>query len=235
MENQTSIFTRVNGWASQSGAINLGQGFPDHAPPALLLDAVSEALQENYYQYVPSFGLLGLRNQISTIWKDDFGLSLNPETQITVAAGATQALHDAISSIVQGGDEVLLLDPAYDSYAPVVLQAGAIPVRIPMEFSPLTGFYLNWDRIRDAIGSKTKLWIINNPHNPTGYCLNPSDYKEIDQTMNQNPGLHLLGDEVYAYLVFEGKFRSFWILMIGKNVFWLFIPLVKPIIARDGN
>ena len=209
MENQTSIFTRVNGWASQSGAINLGQGFPDSAPPALLLDAVGEALQENYYQYVPSFGLLGLRNQISTIWKEDFGVNLNPETQITITAGATQALHDAISSLVQAGDEVLLLDPAYDSYAPVVLQVGAIPVRIPMEFSLLSGFYLNWDRIRDAIGSNTKLWIINNPHNPTGYCLNASDYKEIDHIMNQNPGLHLLGDEVYAYLVLEGKFRSF--------------------------
>jgi methionine aminotransferase len=136
-------------------------------------------------------------------------VNLNPETQITITAGATQALHDAISSIVQAGDEVLLLDPAYDSYAPVVLQVGAIPVRIPMEFSLLSGFYLNWDRIRDAIGSNTKLWIINNPHNPTGYCLNASDYKEIDHIMNQNPGLHLLGDEVYAYLVFEGKFRSF--------------------------
>ncbi|MEY3158440.1 MAG: hypothetical protein RLZZ121_1493 [Bacteroidota bacterium] len=209
MENQSSIFTRVNGWASQSGAVNLGQGFPDHAPPALLLDAVKETLQENYYQYVPSFGLMGLRNQISAIWNEDFGLNLDPESQITVTAGATQALHDAISSLVQTGDEVVLIDPAYDSYAPVVQQAGAIPIRIPMEFSLATGFYLNWDRIRKAISSKTKLWIINNPHNPTGYCLHDNDYKEIDQLMDANPGLHLLGDEVYAYLVFENKFRSF--------------------------
>ena len=134
MENQSSIFTRVNGWASQSGAVNLGQGFPDHAPPALLLDAVKETLQENYYQYVPSFGLMGLRNQISAIWNEDFGLNLDPESQITVTAGATQALHDAISSLVQTGDEVVLIDPAYDSYAPVVQQAGAIRYEYPWIF-----------------------------------------------------------------------------------------------------
>jgi methionine aminotransferase len=209
MENINSIFTRVNGWANQSGAINLGQGFPDHAPPVLLLEAVKQALQENHHQYVSSFGLLGLRNQISTVWNEDFGVNLDPETQITVTAGATQALHDAISSLVEVGDEVVLLDPSYDSYAPVVRQAGAIPVRIPMEFSLSTGFYLNWDRIRKAISSKTKLWILNNPHNPTGYCLHSSDYEEINQIMENNPGLHLLGDEVYAYLVFEDKFRSF--------------------------
>ena len=213
MENQTSIFTRVNGWAAQSGAVNLGQGFPDHEPPTLLLKSVHEALQDNYFQYVPSFGLPGLRIQISKIWKDDFGLDLDPDSQITVTSGATQALHDAMTAVLNPGDEVLLLDPAYDSYAPVVLQAGAVPIRIPMEFSSSTGFWLNWERIKSAINPKTKLWIINNPHNPSGYCLSPEDYNEIDSIMNQHSDLRLLGDEVYAYLVFEGKFRS----LLGFN------------------
>ncbi|MFM9143003.1 MAG: aminotransferase class I/II-fold pyridoxal phosphate-dependent enzyme [Bacteroidota bacterium] len=208
MEQQTSIFTRVNAWAAQSGAVNLGQGFPDHHPPELLLSSVQEALRENYYQYVPSFGLLGLRQQIARIWEEDFAISLDFNTQITVTAGATQALHDATVSILSPEDEVLILDPSYDSYAPVVRSVGAVPVRVPMNFSPELGFSLDWERIRASIGPKTKLWIINNPHNPSGYTWSSADFQEVELIMNDYPDLFVLGDEVYAYLAFDPLFKS---------------------------
>lgn len=217
MDQQTSIFTRVNAWAAQSGAVNLGQGFPDHQPPALLLAAVQEALQENYYQYVPSFGLMGLRQQIARIWQEDFGVFLDQNTQITVTAGATQALHDAIVSVLAPGDEVLILDPAYDSYAPVVRSVGAVPVRVAMDFNPEYGFSLDWNRIRDAINDKTKLWLINNPHNPSGYCWSEEDFKAVESILEEYQGLYVLGDEVYAYLVFESPFKSLLTLKNNQN------------------
>lgn len=205
---QKSIFTHMNELAQRAGSVNLGQGFPDYQPPSALLESVHAAMHHHAFQYAPSSGSGALCRVLSQLWMDDWGIELEAESEITVTAGATQALGDAVRSLLRPGDEVVLLDPAYDSYAPAVENAGGIPVRIPLDYSHELGFSLPWDALNDRIHSKTRLMILNHPHNPTGLVCQAEDYTKLEQLMAKHPQLHLLGDEVYAYMVYEGSFHS---------------------------
>lgn len=209
MNINKSIFTYINELALRYGAVNLGQGFPDHEPPQHLIESVHKALESSSFQYFPSAGLLPLREIISEILFKDWNVHIDPDTEITITAGATQGLADAIRSQVCAGDEVILVDPSYDSYAPVIESFGARCVRVPMKYGVDKGFEMNWELLEQKVTTKTKLIILNNPHNPSGYLMNPLDYHFMDDLMSRNPHLHLLGDEVYAHIVFEGSFHTF--------------------------
>ena len=199
----------MNELALLHNAVNLGQGFPDHNPPQGLIDAVHHALEDSAFQYFPSSGYPALREQISTMFAMDSSIQVDPVSEITVTAGATQGLADAIRSLLGSGDEVILVDPSYDSYAPVVLSTGASLCRIPMHYDVVGGFSMDWQRISDSITDATKLLILNNPHNPSGYLMNDLDHQNLEALMEKHSHLYLLGDEVYAHIVFEGSFHSF--------------------------
>ncbi len=209
MTLKQSIFSHMNELSLLHNAVNLGQGFPDHEPPPGLIEAVRHSLDNSFFQYFPSFGFLALREQISTMFTQDWSVQVDPGSEITITAGATQGLADAIRSMVGSGDEVILVDPSYDSYAPVIQSTGARCVRIPMIYNVFSGFTMDWQRISDSISKATKLLILNNPHNPCGYLMNSKEHKILEGLMENNPQLHLLGDEVYAHIVFEDSFRSF--------------------------
>ena len=199
----------MNELALLHNAVNLGQGFPDHHPPQGLIDAVHRSLEDSVFQYFPSSGYTALRDQISRMLAQDYSIKVDPTSEITVTAGATQGLADAIRSLVGTGDEVILVDPSYDSYAPVIQSMGAKLCRIPMLYNVGVGFSIDWQRISDSISKSTKLLILNNPHNPSGYLMNGSDHHHLELLMEKHEQLYLLGDEVYAHIVFEGSFRSF--------------------------
>jgi methionine aminotransferase len=209
MTLKQSIFSHMNELALLHNAVNLGQGFPDHHPPQGLIDAVHRSLEDSVFQYFPSLGYPPLRDQISRMLAQDYSIKVDPSSEITVTAGATQGLADAIRSLVGTGDEVILVDPSYDSYAPVIQSMGAKLCRIPMLYNVGVGFSIDWQRISDSITKSTKLLILNNPHNPSGYLMNSSDHHHLEILMEKHEQLHLLGDEVYAHIVFEGSFRSF--------------------------
>jgi len=209
MALKQSIFSHMNELALLHNAVNLGQGFPDHDPPKGLIDAVHRSLEDSAFQYFPSSGYPALRDQISGMLALDDSIQVDPISEITVTAGATQGLADAIRSLVGTGDEVILVDPSYDSYAPVILSTGAKLCRISMLYDVDEGFSMDWQRISDSINKSTKLLILNNPHNPSGYLMNGSDHYHLQTLMEKHSQLNLLGDEVYAHIVFEGSFRSF--------------------------
>ena len=204
-----SIFSHMNELALCHGAVNLGQGFPDHQPPQGLIEAVHKALDTSAFQYFPSVGLPALRNVVSNILIQDWSVQVDPTTEITITAGATQGLADAIRSIIGIGDDVVLVDPSYDSYAPVIESTGARCIRVPMGYDIEKGFSIDWERIEQSILNTTKILILNNPHNPSGYLMNKIDYEFLYNIMEKHPQLHLLGDEVYAYIVFDQPFHTF--------------------------
>ena len=199
-EAGTSIFAVMSALAQQHGAINLAQGFPNFAPPQRLLDLVGEAIQAGHNQYAPMPGLLVLREAIARKIQMSYGVRPDPATEITVTAGATQGLFCAIQAVVHRGDEVILLEPAYDSYLPSVLLAGGVPVSIPLR-SP--EFRVDWDEVRARITPRTRLIITNNPHNPVGKIFRPEDMAALKDIVLGHD-LLLLSDEVYEHLVFDG-------------------------------
>lgn len=196
----TSIFAVMSALAQQHNAINLAQGFPNFEPPQRLKDLVGQAIQEGHNQYAPMPGLPMLREAISNKIQLSYGVRLDPGTEITVTAGATQALFCAIQAVVHPGDEVILLEPAYDCYLPTVLLAGGIPVSVPLR-SP--DFKVNWDQVRAKVTSRTRLIITNNPHNPLGKVFRAEDMEALKDIVLKND-LLLLSDEVYEHLVFDG-------------------------------
>jgi methionine aminotransferase len=206
---QQSIFTHMNDLALRYGAVNLGQGFPDHNPPPELIEAVRQSLETPSFQYFPSFGLPALRNAVSNAFARDWSVELDPESEITITAGATQGLADAFRSIAGVGEDIVLVDPSYDSYAPVIDSIGARCIRVPMGYGVQTGFRMDWDRIEQCLSKQTKILVLNNPHNPSGYLMNSKDYQILEGIMEKYPRLYLLGDEVYAHIVFDAPFCTF--------------------------
>jgi len=196
----TTIFTVMSALAAEHGAINLGQGFPDFSPPARLLEALTRAIEDGHNQYPPMTGIASLREAIARKTRRVYGHAPDPEREITVTSGATEALFNAIHAVAGAGDEVLVLDPAYDSYAPAIALAGARAIHVPLH--PRT-FAPDWQRIADAVTAKTRLLIINNPHNPTGAILSTDDIAALTELLNTH-GLWLLSDEVYEHIVFDG-------------------------------
>jgi methionine aminotransferase len=197
----TTIFTVMSQLATEHGAINLSQGFPDFPAPAGLLDRVTHHLRAGHNQYAPMSGLPALRGQIARKTLALYGRSVDPDSDVTVTSGATEALFCAIEAVVQPGDEVLCLDPAYDSYDPAIRLAGGRAVHIPLQEPD---FSVDWDRVRSAITPHTRLLILNSPHNPTGAVLSARDITALTEIV-RNTRLLLLSDEVYEHIIFDGR------------------------------
>ena len=172
--------------ANEYKAINLSQGFPDFPVDAELISLVNKAMQEGYNQYAPMPGLLGLKEGISNSILQTYNKIINAESEITVTSGATEALFAAISVVINHGDEVIMFDPAYDSYEPAVILNNGIPVRIPLTFPD---FRINWDEVKNAVNKKTKLIILNSPNNPAGTIISEDDIKELKEIVSKKKWL----------------------------------------------
>ena len=195
----TTIFTVMSALASEQGALNLSQGFPDFDGPEALLQAVNAHMRSGQNQYPPMAGVAALREAIAAKVSDLYELACNADTEITVTAGATEALFCAIAAVVHAGDEVIVLDPAYDSYDPVIRLQGAVPVHVPL-LAPT--YRIDWDRIDAAITANTRLLILNSPHNPTGMVMDENDIAALS-ALCAKYDIYLIGDEVYEHMVFD--------------------------------
>ncbi len=201
----TTIFTVMSKLAAEHGAINLSQGFPDFEPPERLLDLATEHMHKSGRgvgnQYAPMAGLAELRIAVAEKVADYYGAhSVSPDTDITITAGGTEALFCAIQALVRRDDEVVLLDPAYDSYEPAVELAGGRAVHVPLR---RPGFGIDWQRLRDALSARTRLLILNFPHNPSGATLGPADLAQLASLL-RGTNTFVLADEVYEHMVFDG-------------------------------
>jgi methionine transaminase len=196
-----SIFAVMSKMAADHNAINLSQGFPDFNCSDELLDLVSFYQKKGFNQYAPMQGVKSLRDEISKKTEYLYGKKYDPETEITITAGATQALFTAISTIVRKNDEVILLEPAYDSYAPSVIVNGGIPVFIPLTDQE---FRIDFEKIRAAINERTRLLIINFPQNPAGSIITGDDIKQLEELVSDKD-IFIISDEVYEHIVFDDK------------------------------
>lgn len=197
----TTIFTVMSGLAAQHNAINLGQGFPDFSMDEALMDEVTRVMKEGFNQYVPMQGYMPLREAIAE--KADFlyNAKIDQANEITITPGGTYAIYTALTTILNPGDEVIVFEPAYDSYIPNIEVNGAVAVRIPLDFPSYT---INWNEVRRRINSKTKAIIINSPHNPTGSILTEEDLKSLASIV-EGTNIFIISDEVYEHLVFDQK------------------------------
>lgn len=196
----TTIFTVMSALAAEHDAINLSQGFPDFDAPAELLSAVQHYLTHGYNQYPPMAGVPLLRQAVAQKLIDSYDLTADPDTEVTITAGATEALFCAIAAVVQSGDEVVVFDPAYDSYDPVIRLQGARPIHVPLSAPDFT---VDWQRVEEAINERTRLLIVNTPHNPTGSVWSAQDMQRL-AALAQHHGFFVLGDEVYEHIIFDG-------------------------------
>lgn len=197
----TTIFTVMSQLAAEHGAVNLGQGFPDFAVPQRLVDELDRAMRAGHNQYAPMTGVAPLRQAIAEKVLRCYGRPVDPDTEITVTSGATEALFNAIHAVVRPGEEVIVLDPAYDSYEPAIDLAGARAVHVPLD--PRT-FAVDWDRVRAAVTPKTRLLIVNSPHNPSGAMFDEADIRALAALL-EGTGIYLISDEVYEHIVFDGR------------------------------
>ena len=221
----TTVFTVMSSLAQQYNAINLGQGFPDFDMPQLLIDAVSKAMNDGNNQYAHTNGLPLLRQRIAGKYKKLYNAGINPETEITVTPGATYAIYTALTAILNAGDEVIVFEPAYDSYVPNILVNGATPVFVSLHHP---GYSIDWKNVKEKISAKTRAIIINSPHNPTGSILSENDMRQLAELVH-GTNIIIISDEVYEHLVYDGKQhqsvlnfpellkRSFAVFSVGKT------------------
>jgi len=200
----TSIFTVMSRMALDYGAINLSQGFPDFSIDRKIIDLVHRFMLEDHNQYAPMLGMPALRSIIADVIKRSFNSDVNPETEITITSGATEAIYAVIAAFVTPGDEVIVFDPSYDSYNPVIRLNGGIPVHLNLLYP---GFSVDWDLVRSKISSRTRMIIINTPHNPSGAILRESDLKELE-TIALKHNILVLSDEAYERLIFDGNIHQ---------------------------
>ncbi len=200
----TSIFSVMSAMAAQHRAINLSQGFPNFAVDERLTAILQRIATDPIHQYVPTSGYPPLMQKISALINRVYGRAVDPQHELLVTAGATQGIFTIIQALAHPGDEVIMLDPCYDSYDPSVIMAGAIPVHIPLN----DDFLPDWDRINTAVNERTRLIIINNPHNPSGRILRPDDLDALELLLARHPQLTVLSDEVYEFITFENPHLS---------------------------
>lgn len=196
----TTIFTVMSQLAAEHGAINLGQGFPDFPVPQRLVDELDKAMRAGHNQYSMMTGIPALRRAIADKTQRVYGVRPDENAEITVTSGATEAIFNAIHAVVREGEEVIVLDPCYDCYEPAIDLAGARAVHIPLD--PVT-FAPDWNQVRAAITPKTRMLMINSPHNPSGAMLGVDDMNTIANIL-RDTGIWLLSDEVYEHIVFDG-------------------------------
>jgi len=198
----TTIFTVMSALALEKGAVNLGQGFPDFDCDPALIDAVADAMKSGANQYPPMAGVPALREVIAAKIATLYGRNYDPGSEITITAGATQALLTAILCCVHPGDEVIVVEPAYDSYGPAIELAGGKMVPVQMEVGP-NGYAVPWDKLAAAVSAKTRLIMVNSPHNPTGSVLRADDIEALARIV-RGTDILLLSDEVYEHMVYDG-------------------------------
>ncbi|BCG26746.1 aminotransferase [Pseudomonas tohonis] len=197
----TTIFTRMSQLAAETGAINLSQGFPDFSAPAALCDAVARHIGAGHNQYAPMTGLPALRQQVAAKVQAYYGRQVDIDSEVTVTPGATEAIFCAIQAVVRAGDEVIVLDPCYDSYEPSVELAGGRCVHVPLA---LPGFAIDWQRMTDALSERTRMIILNSPHNPSGALISRAELDRL-AALIRGRDIYLVSDEVYEHLVFDGQ------------------------------
>ncbi len=196
-----SIFSTMSSLAREHGAVDLSQGFPDFTVDPELIEMVSNEMKSGRNQYATSNGIPELRDAIATLFSWSYDCKIDGMDNVTITSGATEAICAAVTCLVHEGDEVIIFDPSYDSYDPLVRMNKGIPVRIRLE-SP--DFTIDWDMVRDKVSNQTKVIIINTPHNPTGTILTSDDMTEIQKIVLEHD-LYLISDEVYHHIVFDGK------------------------------
>ena len=200
----TSIFTVMSKMAVEYNAINLSQGFPNFPVDERLTAIMARLAKENVHQYVPMSGYPPLLLNTARLVEKSYNRVVQAETELLITAGATQAIFTAIQALVKTNDEVVILDPSYDCYLAPVLLCNALPIRVNLndDYTP------NWKRIENAFSAKTKIIIINNPHNPTGKIWTPSDFRALETLLEKYPEVIVLSDEVYEFITFEQKHIS---------------------------
>ncbi len=197
----TTIFTVMSQLATETGALNLSQGFPGFDCDPALTALVNEHMRAGRNQYAPMTGVPLLRERLAEKTRAHYGVSYNPDTEVTVVSGATEAIFAAVTAIVQPGDEVIVLEPAYDSYVPAIELNGGIPVYVtltPPDYS------VDWSAVEAAITERTRLIMVNTPHNPTGYCWTRDDLDQLARLV-QDRDIWLVSDEVYEHILFDGR------------------------------
>ncbi|MGZ3872142.1 MAG: methionine aminotransferase [Mucilaginibacter sp.] len=197
----TTIFTVMSALATEVGAINLSQGFPDFDTSPQLVELVNTAMKNGHNQYAPMPGLLTLRERIAQKTEKLYGAVYNPDTEITITAGGTQAIFTAITAVVNPNDEVIIFEPAYDSYAPAIKLMGGIVKSLELE---PPDYRIAWDMVKRLINNKTRMIILNSPHNPTGTILRKEDIDELCAIV-KNQDILILSDEVYEHLIYDGE------------------------------
>tara|TARA_R110002072_G_scaffold114345_8_gene244299 strand:- start:972 stop:2144 length:1173 start_codon:yes stop_codon:yes gene_type:complete len=195
-----TIFSKMSALANAENAINLSQGFPDFECSTKLIELVNQAMRNGHNQYAPMAGLMSLREKIAEKTEALYTGVYHPETEITITAGATQAIFTAIAATVNEGDEVVVFTPAYDCYEPAIELIGAKPVYVQLK---APDYRINWQEVRKVINQKTKMIIINSPHNPTGSILNGQDLQQLEKMLD-NSDILVLSDEVYEHIIFDG-------------------------------
>ncbi len=222
----TTIFTIMSRRARELGALNLGQGFPDYDIDPRLTELVSAAMAEGHNQYAPMEGLIGLRERIAEKLRACYGISVDPDSQITITCGATEAIYSGIQAVIAAGEEAIAFDPAYDSYEPSVRLAGGRCIRIPL-LPP--HFRYDWERVRAAINDRTRLILFNTPHNPACTIADRRDLDALAQ-ITRDRDLLVMSDEVYEHVLYDGNThasvlthpelaeRSFAVFSFGKTL-----------------
>lgn len=196
----TTIFTVMSKLAADLGAINLSQGFPDFDCDPALIDAVARHMRDGRNQYAPMQGVTALRQAISAKYDAFHSRRYDPETEVTVTSGGTEAIFCAVTAVLRAGDEALVLEPCYDSYVPAIELSGGVPVVVPLQFPDYT---VDWEAVREAVTPRTRLLIINSPHNPTGSILTEADITELTAIV-AGTNIVIVSDEVYEHLIFDG-------------------------------
>ncbi len=199
-----SIFSDIAMLSQKKRALNLAQGFPNYPADNTLKDLINTAIQKNLNQYAPMQGVTELRSEISKLYKRNYGIEIDAETEITITAGATQAIFSAIQALVHPGDEVIVIDPAYDSYKPAITLAGGEAISYAL---PTPEFRIDWNTIANLITNKTSLILVNTPHNPTGMRLNAEDWDSLADLV-ENKDIRILSDEVYEFMTYDGVHAS---------------------------
>ncbi len=196
-----TIFSVMSALAQRLNALNMSQGFPDFPAPPALLEALNKAAKDGFNQYSPGDGLLKLREQLAQLFLQRDHIQLDPLTELTITPGATIALFSAIQAAVRPGDEVIIFDPSYDSYAPSVKLAGGLPVHIDLQ---APDFHVDWQKVKAAVSHKTRMVIVNTPHNPSGAVWSKQDWLQLIELIRER-NIVVLSDEVYEHLIYDGR------------------------------
>lgn len=220
----TTIFTVMSALANEVGAINLSQGFPDYETSPELISLVNQAMKDGYNQYAPMAGYMPLREELSKKTEKLYGAYYDPETEITITAGGTQAIYTAIATVINPNDEVIIFEPAFDCYAPAIKIAGGIVKSLELE---PPDYRIKWDMVKKLVNSRTRMIILNSPHNPTATILQKEDIDALTSIVKSRD-IIILSDEVYEHLIYDGrqhnsmakypelKERSFVVASFGK-------------------